>query len=138
MSITVAELMTDDVVTLPADATIGEAMGVLAETERRHLPILDEGRVIGMLSDRDLRRIEGLMALAVEEPAKAQGVLDQPAAELLSGDPVTINGDAPVVDAIDILVRERVGALLVVDGAGMLTGMLSYIDILEAARASFE
>ncbi|RLB50169.1 MAG: hypothetical protein DRJ42_19420 [Deltaproteobacteria bacterium] len=138
MSITVAELMTTDVITLPADATIGEAMGVLAETEYRHLPMLDEGRVVGMLSDRDLRRIEGLMALAVEDPAKTQEVLDQPAASLLSGEPVTIEGDASVAHAIDILVRERVGALLVVDGAGMLTGMLSYIDILEAARASFE
>ena len=77
MTITVAELMTEDVVTLPADATIGEAMGALAETEHRHLPMLDEGHVVGMLSDRDLRRVEGLMALAVEEPAKAQEVLDQ-------------------------------------------------------------
>lgn len=138
MSITVAELMTTDVVTLPADATIGEAMGVLAETETRHLPMVDEGRVVGMLSDRDFRRIEGLMALSVEEPAKAQEVLDQPAASLISGAPVTVEGGASIAHAIDLLVQERVGALLVVDDDGRLTGMLSYIDILTAARASFE
>lgn len=138
MSTTVADLMTADVVTLPADATIDEAMGEFAESECRHLPLVEDGRAVGMLSDRDLRRVEGLMGMAVENPEKAGQVLAQPAASLVSGQPVSVEGGASIPHAIDLLVRERVGALLVVDGEGRLIGMLSYVDVLLAARSKFE
>ncbi len=126
--------MSTEVVTLGRDATVGDAMSAFTEYECRHLPIMDDEGVVGVLSDRDLRRVEGLLANDVENPDGGAPVLAMPVMGLVSGTPITIAPGAGIDEAIDLLVNERVGALLVVDDEGALVGMLSYIDILEAAR----
>ena len=48
------DLMTPEPVRLRADSTLGEALGLLALADVRHLPVVDDGDVIGMLSERDV------------------------------------------------------------------------------------
>jgi len=133
----VADLMSRDVVTIEHDATVGDAMAAFVEHEHRHLPIVEAGNVVGVLSDRDVRRVEGLLALSVGSPEGSETVLAQPARELLSGEPICIDQSAPIDDAIDRLVEDRVGTLVVTDEAGSLVGMLSVVDVLKAARGRF-
>ncbi len=129
--------MTSDVVTIAADATVGDAMTAFTEHECRHLPLIEDSEVVGVLSDRDLRRVEGLLALEVKSPSGSARVLSMPVHELVSGEPISVSGDDDIDTAIDHLVDNRVGTLVVVDDTGTLVGMLSYIDILRAARGRF-
>jgi CBS domain-containing protein len=126
--------MTREVITISADATIGEVMTALTEHECRHLPLVDGDTVVGVLSDRDLRRVEGLLALEVGSIDGSEGIFAQPARALLSGATVSVEEDAPIDDAIDRLVENRIGTLVVTDTSGALVGMLSYVDVLAAAR----
>lgn len=127
------DLMTKDVVTLPADATIGDALEMMADQEVRHLPVLEDGRLVGVVSDRVLRRAEGALALTVSEPTRANP-LDAPVRALLEGEALTVSPDTDVDEVIDKLVEERVGCVVVCDGDGNIAGILSTIDILRAAR----
>ena len=140
----VDDLMTREVASVGDDASIGDALELLSTKGVRHVPIIDaEGALVGVLSDRDLRRVEGVVARSVGEPpedavgTRPDDILSAPATSLLSGPPVTVQSDLPVDDLIDRMVAERVSALPVTDAAGELVGIVSYVDVLRAARGRF-
>jgi len=128
------DLMTRDVATLPHDASIGDAIELVGDQGVRHVPLLEGGRVVGVVSDRDLRRVEGLVARVLGRPDGADAIMAAPVATLLSALPVTVPPSLTVDGIIDRLVSERVGAVVVVDEGDLLLGIVSYIDVLQAAR----
>lgn len=126
--------MSDGVLTLEATATIADVIELVAEHEVRHVPLVDDGKLIGVLSERDLRMIDGLIAVGIGQPQREENVLSSPATGLLGGRPITCSPDTQVDDVIDLLLRERIGAVVVVDEEQHPVGMVSTVDILAAAR----
>ncbi len=133
----VGAVMTRDPMRLRPNDTVGNAIAVMLTETVRHLPVVDdEGRVVGIISDRDLRSAIGdpMRSLSRERKAILQtliaGVMTTPAA--------TIREDAPLDEAVEILVERRIGALPVVDGEQKLVGMLSYVDVLKQRKAPAE
>ena len=87
--VTARELMTENPATLTAQATIAEAWDLMRELEIRHVPVIQDGALVGMLSDRDLARVD-IGSLLVAEGAGAAGQdLGTPIAGLMS------TGDLP-------------------------------------------
>ncbi len=139
-----SDLMTRELVTLTEDATLGDALAALAEHGVRHLPVL-RGRVpVGVVSDRDLRRLEGALAAnpasVRDEGPRGDGPdpFDAPIATILEGEVVHIRPDTPVRSVIDTLLEAHVGAVLVVDASGALVRLVSTVDVLRAARDRFD
>lgn len=122
----VQQIMTTPPVCLEANASAQQAVALLAELDARHLPIVDGGALVGILSDRDLAQYR--------DDAVAK---DPPVSALMSGDVLSVAPEAEVSEAIDLLLEHRVGALPVVSPIdGRLVGIVSYVDILRALRAS--
>lgn len=122
------DLMTPEPVRLRADSTLGEALGLLALADVRHLPVVDDGDVIGMLSERDV--------LGVVAPATSGGTpsgLDRKVEELMSREVFAVAPDTPVRLIIEEMLSHRIGAVLVVEGKS-LRGIVSYVDVLEALK----
>jgi CBS domain-containing protein len=69
----VSDAMTKDVVTVPPAMTLREAAAVMADKWIRHLPVVEQGKVVGILSQRDLA---GVLAGALNEPEALQQLLD--------------------------------------------------------------
>ena len=116
----VRELMTPVPQTIAATETLAVARERMDRGRFRHLPVVDaEGRLIGIVTDRDLRAHAGHLAdtrltAAVVEPAMTVGVDD-------------------TVDSVaERLLRERVGGFPVVDSAGTLVGIITETDVLRA------
>lgn len=126
------DLMTKDVVTLSVDASVGDAIEKMTDEEVRHLPLLEDGRLVGVVSDRSLRQAEGALALTVSQPDKGDP-MDGPIRALLEGRPLTVSPDADADAVIDLLVEERVGCVVVCEGERVV-GIVSTIDVLKAAR----
>jgi len=132
----VAELMTEDPITVTPRATVGEALELMYTHDVRHLPVVRQERLVGMLSDRDLR---GLFIPDQDVPGLFDaGRLDLEVSDLMSESPVAVATDADIDDAIEILLENRVGAVPVVHPVdGSLMGILSYTDILREAIGRF-
>jgi acetoin utilization protein AcuB len=113
---TAGDLMTEKPVTIPVTSTAGQAMRLLESLDIRHLPVLDAGELVGMISDRDLRGV------ATEERI----------AELMAADVISVDTEADVAEVVDLMVEFKIGAVPVVDGDGFLAGIVSYIDVLRA------
>jgi acetoin utilization protein AcuB len=118
MALSVRDVMSTDLTTVSPQESARRAWEIMRDRRIRHLPVMDNGRLIGVLSDRDLRGVllsPGLAGAAVSE--------------LMSERPITITPDAAVEDAASVLVAKKIGCLPVVDGE-RLVGIVTETDLL--------
>lgn len=130
----VADIMTRELHTAAPDWTVWEAMKVMKEQRIRHLPVVDDGLVLGIISERDLRDecVPPLVGIVARD--QADDMLDQTLDAVLREDIITITPDTSLQAATRIFIEQRIGALLVVnDDDDTLAGILSVIDVLQAA-----
>jgi CBS domain-containing protein len=127
---TVEAVMTRSPATSHPDDYLLDAAARMQEMGIRHLPVLDGGgRVIGMISDRDVRT-------AIGDPVRALGGAHSVAIDLLkvrdamSQPAITTTGDRSCREVGRLFADRALGAMPVVDDQGGLVGIISYIDVL--------
>jgi CBS domain-containing protein len=115
------------------DSLLFDAVALMVDRRVRHLPVVDAGRrVVGMLSDRDVRTAVGDPSRALEDEAVRERLRATPVSAIMSRGSLTIGARATVPEAARTLVRQDVGALPVVDHEGRLVGIVSYVDVIRA------
>lgn len=130
---TAEEIMTHDPATISEVATLGEALEILSELEIRHLPVVRDGEVVGMLSDRDIRTLGLSMITDVEGMEGLRTSLGARVTTLMTGDVITVDQDTSIKEVVELMISEKVGAIPVVEsGTSQLVGIISYIDVLQA------
>ena len=133
------DVMTANPVTVPPQATVAEVWDLMRERAVRHLPVVDGGAVVGMLSDRDLAcfDVARLVTAGVAEAFRRE--LSTPAVTVMSADVVAVDPDADLGDVVDLLLENRIGAVAVVRPETQeLVGIVSYVDVLKALRGLLE
>lgn len=130
----VDEVMTSKLTTAAPSSSIKRVLQLLSEADVRHVPITDEGELVGIVSDRDLRSFVPDLA---ESPSEAASRLARPISSVMNSDLVTVEPETDIQDAIDLMLDQKVGAIPVVrPNTRELVGIVSYIDVLRAARAA--
>lgn len=131
----VRDIMTSNPYSVSVTSSVRQLLHALAEADVRHLPIVDEGALVGIVSDRDLRSLGSLIGDELERPGAAREALAQPASSVMTSGVITVNPESDVAEAIDLMIEHRVGALPVVEAdSTKLVGIVSYVDALRAAR----
>jgi len=129
-SVWVKERMTKNPVTVGANDSIKDAIDKMKRGHFRHLPVVDDdGRLVGMLSDRDIRLIRPSLAFVPPEDAALQ-LWSTSVRQAAVFDPVTIYPEALLEQAAELMLRWEIGGLPVVDKAGGLVGIITYTDLL--------
>lgn len=130
---TARELMTREPAVVDPRATVHEAAELLQALAVRHLPVVDEdGALVGMLSDRDLRALIVPSYEGDEFVGDVQTKRDAAVSTLMSGSVLSIDDEANASEAVEIMLEHKVGAVPVIDADGTLVGIISYIDVLRA------
>jgi acetoin utilization protein AcuB len=133
------DVMTPNPATVPPDASVAEVWDLMRERAIRHLPVVDRGALVGMLSDRDLAHFDMARLLTAEGAEALRRELGTPAVKVMSADVVAVSPDAELGEVVDLLVENRIGAVAVVRPETQeLVGIVSYIDVLEALRDQLE
>ena len=114
----VRERMTPNPVIIGPQAMLATAQEYMTVGHFRRLPVVTEGTLIGILTDRDVRRYVG-----AEERTKVQAVMTE--------SPLTVPPDMTVEEATQLMLRDQISGLPVVDG-GKLVGIITSSDILNA------
>jgi acetoin utilization protein AcuB len=123
----VKDSMTREVVVLSPQTTAAEALGMCRERRIRHLPVLEEGRLVGIVSDRDLRSA----APALGDPDRASALEKIRISEVMTREVVTARPGDPIEEAANRMRERRIGCLPVVE-EGELAGIVTSSDVMEA------
>ena len=131
----VTELMIRSVVVTTPAETVGRALHLLEDSNIRHLPVIEGGRMVGMLSDRDVREYRLPVVDELENQQLADDLLARPVSDAMNTSFVFVDHLESVGKAVDVMIEYGVGALPVLQReTGELLGMLSYVDVLRMVR----
>ena len=130
----VRELMTKKPLTVPVDTPVVEARRTMLEHRIRHLLATDNGRLAGIVTDRDIR-------LNMPSPATSLSVWEinyllarMTVGSVMTKSVITVDPNRNVVEAARIMLDHKIGALPVVDG-GTIIGIMTETDIMRAFAA---
>jgi acetoin utilization protein AcuB len=125
----VQDVMQTKLFTVTPDTTLPEAVRLTGQRGVQHLPVLDRDRLVGMLSDRDLKRAMASPATSLEAHELRYLLDGLRVGEIMTRAVITIGPTSPIEDAARLMVLEKIGALPVTDG-DRLIGLVTETDVL--------
>jgi len=123
--------MTPNPITIPHNQTVGKAMELMARYDIRRLPVIQDGKLVGIISDRDLRQMGSRPSLKLPRTDQDDAYLQLPVQEAMTLSVITIREHNTVQDAIKSMVKNKISGLPVVDRDGTLVGVISDQDVLK-------
>jgi len=133
----VADIMSREVVTLTEDDTLADARTCMERGRVRHLPVLRDGKLVGLVTHRDMLAASFSVFSQVSEQEERRVLAQVPVAELMH-DVVTATPEMSVREAARVLLDNRFGCLPVVDRNGTLVGIVTEADFLRLAVRMLE
>lgn len=124
----IEKFMTTSPQTIGADMTLAKAEKLMGELRVRHLPVLDGARLVGVLSDRDIKLVESFKDVDPESVSVR---------EAFSEEPYTVSPKAPLSDVCAEMASHKYSSVLVVDNH-KLVGIFTWVDALNAMRELME
>lgn len=133
----VGQWMTPNPQTIPPTMSVRQAFYLMRTEGFRHLLVVEEGELVGIVSDRDLRRPD-----ISDEP---DGWLDYynldddyEVQSIMTSEPKTIRSTDTLEKALKLMLFQKISALPVMNKKGRLMGILSSQDMLSAFAATLE
>lgn len=118
----IEKYMTTTPHTIGADQTLAKAEIMMREYRIRHLPVLDGGKLTGIISDRDIKLIESLKDVDPEKVTVAEATTE---------DLYTVSPKTPLNEVCAEMALHKYGSVLVLDNK-KLVGIFTWVDALEA------
>jgi acetoin utilization protein AcuB len=131
MKKTVRDYMVSNVQTLAPDDSLETAVMSARRFKIRHIPIVENGELLGIVTDHDLKRALPSLATGIDQETFEKVVQSTNLRQIMTRSPSTITPDAPLRDAVEILCDKKFGALPVVEH-GKLVGIITGVDMLRA------
>ena len=123
----VSDAMSREIVTLSPDETAATALALCRERRIRHLPVLQGGRLVGIVSDRDLRS----STPALGDPDRAAALQRILVEDVMDHEVVTADPEDPIEQAANTMRERKIGCLPVLEG-DELVGIITASDVIEA------
>ncbi|MCS6799007.1 MAG: CBS domain-containing protein [Myxococcota bacterium] len=125
---TVADVMTRQVVTVFEEDSLDGLEEGMKWLRFRHLPVVDDGKLVGLLTERDLLR------WAIRGPRAERTFV----ADVMNRHVTTVAPDTPVARAAELMLERKIDCLPVVEGDGKLVGIVTTADLLRLVTTLYE
>ena len=128
--LTVNDMMTVVPDTINSTTPLRDIIGMMKAEGYRHLPIVDDGKLVGIITDRDIRLAMN-SPMVLHERRQDEQLIDTVTAEsCMTANPVTVTPETPAYRAAEILIIYKFDALPVVDNE-KLVGIITVTDFLD-------
>ena len=121
--------MSKDVVTVDVNDSMQDATKLLKQHNIRGLPVMKNGELVGVVTDRDLKRASASDATTLEIHELLFLISKIKVKEIMAKDPITIPVDSTIDEAAEILLDNKLSAAPVVDDKGQVVGIITQTDI---------
>ncbi|NDV18163.1 CBS domain-containing protein [Pseudodesulfovibrio sp. JC047] len=127
----VRDWMTVNVISLGVNSSVLDAAEFLREKNIRQFPVIDsQGRLVGIVSDRDIRDAMPSKFIPGDSATeRGGGLYTLTASDIMTSEPISVHSDTAMTEVAEVLVKNKVGGLPVVD-AGRLKGIITQADVL--------
>ena len=127
----VEQRMTSKPITITSTSTIADASELMRSNNFRRLPVVDNGKLVGLVTDRDLRAVSPSPATTLSIFELNYLLAKMQIKDIMQKKVITIQADATVEEAAILLYNHRIGGLVVVDPQGAVTGVITETDIFK-------
>jgi acetoin utilization protein AcuB len=126
----IQDVMRSDVAVAAPSTLLADILAILQRRGVRHVPVVNDGVVVGIVSDRDLKA--AMLSAAIARPHDTQGASDSQltASDVMTSPVIAIAPMCPVEEAAQLMVTKRISALPVTAG-GRLVGIVTETDVLD-------
>ncbi|NLE57945.1 MAG: CBS domain-containing protein [Planctomycetes bacterium] len=127
----VREIMTSEVVTIGMDETLEAARSVFNQRRFHHLIVIEGGKPVGVISDRDLlKNISPFVGVRMSERPQDIETLRRRIHQIMTRRLVSIEPDAPAAQAARSMMHHRVSCLPVIENGTTLVGIITLRDLV--------
>ena len=119
---TISQYMTRQPWTIRRDATMSQAHGLMRKHGIRHLPVLEAGKIVGIVTERDLHLIE---TLADSDPDEVT------VEDAMTEEVYTVAPSDPVDAIVEKMANRKYGSVVVLGRAGSVEGIFTTVDALQ-------
>ncbi len=126
----VKDIMKTHLVTLNADSKLGFANDIMYLGRIRHLPVVKDENVVGILTQRDLYRAS-LTSILTNWKENKEFLDSIKVSEVMTKNVITVTPDAAIEEAAQIMIDKKVGGLPVVKDKNKLVGLVTETDVLQ-------
>ena len=128
----VAKRMTPNPTTIESTTTIADASELMRKRNFRRLPVVDNGRLVGIVTDRDLRTVAPSPATTLSIFELNYLLAKMQVKDIMHKDVITIPVDATIEEAALIMSTRHIGGLVVVGENGSVVGVITETDIFNS------
>ncbi len=126
-------IMAEDVVTIDRNDDLRLVDDIMAERHIRHLPVLEDGQLVGLVTQRDLFKARMSSTMGYGEKGQRSFLHTVLVKEIMVYPVMTVSPEISVSVAAELMIREGIGCLPVVQ-EGRLTGIVTKTDLLQHLR----
>lgn len=123
------DLMTIDPDVVAPDTTLRDVVALMNKHHRRQVLVVDAGKLVGILTDRDIRLAVNSPLLSKAAEERMQVLDNYTAVSCMTSNPVTVTPQTPIHEVARIMAERKFGALPVVEG-DKLVGIITVTDLL--------
>jgi len=127
--------MSKDVITVDVEDSMHDAVKLLKEKGIRMLPVLKKGKLVGIVTDRDLKRSAASDATTLDVHELLYLVSKIKVASIMTKDPITVPHNFTVEETAEVLLRNKISGAPVVDQNGDVVGMITQTDLFRVLIA---
>jgi acetoin utilization protein AcuB len=117
-------------ITIGLNASLADAIRLFVKHNIRELPVVERGKLIGIVTDRDIRQVSPSYPLFRDEQEIREHLQNMQVSCAMSPDPLVVSPATGLVEAANRMIQYRIGSLPVVD-EGRLVGVISVTDLLQ-------
>ncbi|SDB91743.1 CBS domain-containing protein [Paraburkholderia lycopersici] len=126
----VEKFMTRRIVIVGFDDTLETVRDIFAKANFHHLLVVEDGRLQGVVSDRDLLRAVSPFIDSVVESARDLGTLNKRVHQIMSRKPLTLRPESSLSEAVALFLTNKVSCIPIVDADFRPVGIVSWRDVL--------
>lgn len=127
---TVSDAMTSNVVTVRLDDTLEQIRGVFARYKFHHVVVVERGRAVGVISDRDLLKHLSPFIGTMNEREVDTRSLQRRAHQVMTRKLIHVQSETPLAAAANLMMQQNVSCLPVLDHDEKCIGIITWRDLL--------